>query len=216
MTTRRMCAAGLVWFVVMTGLGAAGAFVVPAGAPPVTLGLAAGLPPVVALGLLAGSHRFRAWAQGLDLRLLTVLQSWRAGGLAFLALVAVGALPPAFALPAGLGDVLVGLTAPVVAALRARGTLGASAYVGWTAFGVVDLVAAVTLGVLYSDSAVGLLTRDVDTTIMAGLPMSIVPTFFVPFLLVVHILSLVVVRARTLPSDGAGAGHDRGAATLSR
>ena len=214
MTTGRMSAVGLIWFVVMAGLGAAGAFTVTAGAPPVTIGLAAALPPVVTLALLAGSQRFRAWAQGLDLRLLTVLQSWRAGGLAFLALVAVGALPSGFALPAGLGDVLVGLTAPVVAALLARGTLGASAYVGWTAFGVVDLVAAVTLGVLYSDSAVGLLTRDVDTTLMAALPMSIVPTFFVPLLLVVHILSLAVVRARTLPSDGAVAGPERWPATL--
>lgn len=189
-------ALGIAWFVSMAALGYAGVFAPPPGAPPVALGLAAAVPPIVTLGLLAGSSPFRRWARSRDLRLLTVLQAWRTGGLAFLALAAVGALPLGFALPAGLGDILVGVTAPAVAALLARGVLGRAAYVGWTVFGVLDLVVAVTLGVLYSDSAVGLLTGGVATGAMSWLPMSIVPTFFVPFLLTAHALALAVVRDR--------------------
>jgi hypothetical protein len=43
------------------------------------------------------------------------VQLYRALGLMFLVLYAVGRLPGAFALPAGIGDVIVGLVAPLVA-----------------------------------------------------------------------------------------------------
>ena len=42
------------------------------------------------------------------------IQVYRALGLIFLVLYAEGRLPGAFALPAGCGDVLVGLLAPIV------------------------------------------------------------------------------------------------------
>jgi hypothetical protein len=40
-----------------------------------------------------------------------LLQTGRVVGLAFLALAAVDALPAGFAMPAGIGDVAIGLTA---------------------------------------------------------------------------------------------------------
>ncbi|NJP34610.1 hypothetical protein [Micromonospora thermarum] len=151
--------------------------------------------PAMAVVVLAlRSSRFRAWARGLDLRFLTLLQTWRVAGLAFLALAAVHALPAGFALPAGIGDVAIGLTAPLVAAF----VIGRSRrlFVAWTALGIADLVAAVTLGVLYSDNPVGVLHGDVGTGIMASLPMSLVPAFGVPVTLVAHTLSLVNVTGR--------------------
>lgn len=217
--TRRVPVVGwglAIWFVLTAVLGWAGAFAPPAGEPPTALGLAAALPPLVAIGLLAGSSRFRGWARARDLHLLTTLQAWRAGGLAFLALAAVGAVPAGFAVPAGVGDILVGISAPLVATLLARGTLGSAGYAAWTVFGVLDLIVAVSLGVLYSDSAVGVLRDGVDTALMNWLPMSLVPTFFVPFLLVAHVLALAVLRARRSPSraalliDGPAAGRARG------
>jgi hypothetical protein len=52
-------------------------------------------------------------------------------------------------LPAGVGDVIVGLTAPAVAVA----VVGWSrwAYYAWTFFGIADLVVAVTLDVLNSN-----------------------------------------------------------------
>jgi hypothetical protein len=187
------------WFVVALTLGWSGLFDAQQGAPPTTLGLAAAGPPIAAVVLLACSHQFRSWAGRQDLPLLTSLQAWRAGGLAFLVLADAGVLPAGFAVPAGVGDVAVGLTAPVVAALLGRRLVRSATYVGWTVFGIVDLIAAVTLGVLHSDSPVGLLTGDVDTAVMERLPMSLVPTFFVPFLLVVHLVSLAAVTNRMAP-----------------
>ena len=213
-TSRRISVATggtIAWFVLMVVLGRAGTFASPAGTPPVAVGLAAALPPVGALALLGLSHRFRGWGRTRDLHLLTTLQAWRTGGLAFLALAAVGALPLEFALPAGLGDVLVGITAPIVATLLARGALGAPAYLAWTAFGVVDLVLAVTLGVLYSDRTADPIPGEVTTRLMSELPMSIVPTFFVPFLLTVHVLALAALHASHGPGNRAR--HEPGART---
>jgi len=181
------------WFATALGAGALGAFRTAPGAPPVAIGLAAGVPPLAVIALALGSPRFRAWARRLDLRFLTLLQAWRTGGLAFLALAAVHALPGGFATPAGIGDVMVGLTAPLVASF----VVGRSdrLYLTWTALGIADLVAAVTLGVLYSNSPAGVLREDVDTALMATLPMSLIPTFAVPVTLVAHVLALINLGA---------------------
>jgi hypothetical protein len=178
------------WFVAALAAAALGAFHTGPGAPPVAIGLAAAVPPLAAVALALGSPRFRAWARRLDLRFLTLLQTWRTAGLAFLALAAVHALPAGFAVPAGLGDVAVGLTAPLVA-MFVVGRSGRRLYLTWTALGIADLVTAVTLGVLYSNSPVGVLRADLGTDLMATLPMALVPAFGVPISLVAHVLALV-------------------------
>jgi hypothetical protein len=71
-------------------------------------------------------------------------------------------------------------------------------YLAWTAFGALDLVTAVALGVLYSDSRIGLLATDVSTDLMEDLPMVLIPAFGVPFTLVLHLVSLI-----NLPGDSA-------------
>ncbi|WBB48712.1 hypothetical protein O3597_27195 [Verrucosispora sp. WMMA2044] len=182
------------WFCAALAASALGAFRTPPGDPPVALALAAGLPPLTVLVLAGCSSRFRAWARSLELRFLTLLQTWRVAGLAFLALAAVDALPAGFALPAGLGDVAIGLTAPLMAAFvvdRAN-----RIFVVWTALGIADLILAVTLGVLYSASPAGLLRADLDTGLMSTLPMSLVPAFGVPITLVAHLLSLIRLSGR--------------------
>ncbi|MFE9206649.1 hypothetical protein [Micromonospora sp. NPDC007230] len=182
------------WFGAALAASALGAFRTPQGAPPVALALAAGAAPLAVLILALGSSRFRAWARSLDLRFLTLLQTWRVAGLAFLALAAVDALPDGFAMPAGLGDVAIGLTAPFVAlfVIHRSNRL----FIAWTALGIADLIAAVTLGVLYSDNPVGVLHGDVNTGIMATLPMSLIPAFGVPITLVAHTLSLIKLTGR--------------------
>ena len=196
-STRPMVPAAAIavgWFAVALCAAALGAFRTSPGAPPVAIGLAASAPPAAAIALALGSPRFRAWARSLDLRSLTLFQTSRVAGLAFLALTAVHALPAGFAVPAGLGDVTVGLTAPLVAAF----VIGRSnrLFVAWTAFGIADLVTAVTLGVLYSNSPIGVLRGGLGTDLMATLPMILVPAFGVPITLVAHVLSLTNLTGR--------------------
>ena len=72
---------------------------------------------------------------------------FRVEGVAFLIVMALGHLPALFALPAGLGDIATGIAAPLVAYRLARGT-GRRAARWHNAFGVTDLVVALTLGAL--------------------------------------------------------------------
>jgi hypothetical protein len=172
------------WFVVVLAASAAGVFNQPPGTPPVAMGLAVAVPPLVVVGLLIGSARFRWWARDLDLRFLTLLQTWRVAGVAFLALFVAGDLPARFAVPAGVGDVIVGLTAPLVAMYVVGGGRSARwVYVGWTLFGIADLVAAVSLG----------MTTGPGIAPVAVLPVSMIPAFGVPFALALHAISLVSV-----------------------
>ena len=63
-------------------------------------------------------------------------------------------------------------------------------FIVWNVLGSVDLVLAVTLGVLASRSPVGILAGDVTTRLMGQFPLSLIPTFFVPLLLILHLISL--------------------------
>ncbi|MDA2804848.1 hypothetical protein [Nocardiopsis suaedae] len=182
------------WFAAVLAAAAAGAFPTPGDFPPVAIGLAVAVPPGVAVWSAVASQRFRDWARSLDLRFLTLLQTWRCVGLAFIALAAIDALPGGFALPAGYGDVFVGVTAPLVALyVIGRGRLGQRIYLAWTAFGVLDLLNAVAMGVLFSDNPIGLLATGIDTDLMEELPMVLIPTFGVPLTLILHLISAINV-----------------------
>jgi hypothetical protein len=112
------------------------------------------------------------------------------GGTAFLLTMALGHLPALLALPAGLGDIAAGLAAPVVARRLAQGT-GHRAARWHTAFGMTDLVAALTLGAL---TGYQLVSVTPSAAAISGLPLALIPTTVVPLLLVLHIVSLPALR----------------------
>ena len=183
-----------VWCAVVALAASAGVFAAR-GTPPIALGLAVAVPPLLVVALLAWSPAFRAWAAAADLRALTTLQTWRVAGFGFVTVWAVGDLPGAFALPAGLGDILIGLTAPLVAARwTGPGRSARRIFYAWTALGVLDLLLAVTLGVLHSPTRLGVLAAAGDTAVMATLPMSLIPTFVVPAMLAIHAISVFNTR----------------------
>jgi hypothetical protein len=161
--------------------------------PPVPLGLAAVLPVAVFAFCYLTSASFRQFVLSLDLRLLTLAQTWRVGGIVFVILYLQGALPGVFALPAGWGDFAIGVTAPLVAWYWKR-PFPSKTFILWNLLGSLDLVLAVTLGVLASATPVGVLAGDVTTRLMGQFPLSLIPTFFVPLLLILHLISLIRVR----------------------
>src|SRR5580765_6639127 len=79
-------------------------------APPLGLLAAVVLPIALFFVWFNVSSGFREFALNLDLKALTVVQSWRILGFGFLALYTYGILPASFALPAGLGDMAIGIT----------------------------------------------------------------------------------------------------------
>ena len=188
------------WFALVFLLGVEGAFVRPQQAPPVPILLGFAVPLVVFVAAYLGSGAFRAMILGADLRLLTAIQAWRAGGLGFLALYAHGVLPGLFAWPAGLGDIAIGVTAPWVAlGLIRRPTFVASPqFVAWNLFGILDLVVAVSTGALSSGFVFGLAGK-VTTAPMAQLPLVLIPAYFVPLFIMFHLAALFQARRNPLP-----------------
>jgi hypothetical protein len=181
-----------IWFAFALVMGAQGHYVASPGNPPLALGLAVVL-PIVAFALVY-NLRGAVWqfCQTLDLRLVVVAHTWRIVGIDFLVNSANGRLPAGFALPAGIGDIVIGVTAIPLALAIARGWGGTRKwFVAWNVLGMLDLVTAVSMGILYSASAFGVLAGSGPTTlIMSQIPRSLVPTFLVPLFFLLHLLAL--------------------------
>jgi len=159
--------------------------------PPISLGAAAILPVIAfAIGYLKLTE-FRQFVLASNLGILTLAQTWRVGGVVFLILHRQGVLPGVFALPAGWGDIAIGATAPLVAwAISAKKNFPKEIFVSWNVLGLLDLVMAVTLGMLASASPLGVLAGEITTQVMGTFPLSLIPTFFVPFLIIFHLIAL--------------------------
>ncbi len=178
------------WFAAMVAVSWMGGFD-SVGRPPALLGIAAVVPVVVFAVLLRRVSVFRELVLGVEERWLTLAHTWRVGGIVFLILWAKGLLPGVFAFPAGMGDMAIGITAPLMAWGMSRGKPWPRGMrVGWHLAGLADLVAAVGLGVLTSVSPIGVLASGVPTREMGLFPMSLVPTFFVPLLVMLHLAAL--------------------------
>jgi hypothetical protein len=114
-------------------------------------------------------------------------------GVAFLIIMGLGHLPPLFALPAGLGDVIAGITAPLAARRLARGT-GRRTALWFNAFGMTDLITALTLGALTAYQVVHVTPSGAP---ISELPLALVPTVGVPLLFAVHITSVTALARAT-------------------
>jgi hypothetical protein len=106
---------------------------------------AAGIPIVIFAVWFATSEKFRRFTLSLDPQALTFAQSWRFIGFTFVLLEARSVLPAIFALPAGYGDMAIGITATFVA-WKLADPLHRSTFVLWQLVGVADLLLAVGLG----------------------------------------------------------------------
>jgi len=146
------------------------------------------------LGLLLALRRIPVVARALAAPGMTSRleypHTFRVVGVSFLLYLALGHLPALFALPAGLGDIATGIAAPFVARRLARGT-GRRAAVWHNAFGITDLVVALTLGGL---TAFGLLKVTPSSAPISELPLALILTAGVPLFLVLHFTVLSAVR----------------------
>jgi hypothetical protein len=161
--------------------------------------------PVMVLGSLAGWLALsripvisRALtAPGMASR-LELPHSFRVAGVGFLLTMALGHLPALFALPAGLGDIATGLATPLVARKVARGT-GRRAALWLNAFGLTDLILALTLGAL---TGYQLIDVAPSAAAITELPLALIPTAVVPLLLALHITSLRTLAKIPHPALG--------------
>lgn len=145
--------------------------------------------PAILLGLTGalilayrGLAAFRTWVDALDLRAVVLLHVTRFVGFYFLTLYNRGELPHAFAVPGGIGDIVVAVFAIVVVAFPLAESTRLRAIYVWNVVGFVDL-----LLVVLSAARLGLATPR-EMLALTRLPLSLLPTFLVPLLLATHVL----------------------------
>jgi len=193
----------LLWLMLVFILGADDAFSRGPGAVPFAI-LAGFLVPILAfLIALWTVGPFRDFVMSIDLPVMAGIQAWRFAGFGFIALYAYGVLPGLFAWPAGLGDMAIGVTAPlVIFALRRRPAFATSVlFWVWNLFGILDLAIAVSLGALSAVRGIGL-SAEITTFPMGTMPLVLIPAFLVPLFLMLHVASLL--QARRLATAGKG------------
>lgn len=194
----------LAWLVLVLVLGARGAFIAPPGTPP--LGLLIGLLAPLSLFLIGywAIRPVREFVLSIDPRLMVAVQAWRWAGLGFLTLYAYGVLPGLFAWPAGLGDMAIGVTAPLILAalLRRPGFATSRSFVAWNLSGILDLTVAVSIGAVVPLVAPSLF-GSVTTSPMTQLPLVLIPTFLVPTFLMLHLAALFQASRRSAPRSAA-------------
>ena len=172
---------GLGWLVLALVLGASGrlAQLHPPVPQLVLLGLTAML--VVAGATLPG---FRRWLAGLRLRQIVAFHILRFVGIYFLILYSRGEVPYAFAVPGGWGDIAVATGALILVFFVPDLATHRASLLVWNLLGFADI-----LFVVFTASRLAL----ADPSSMAALlrlPLSLLPTFFVPLIIASHIYLL--------------------------
>jgi hypothetical protein len=181
------------WFLASLTLSLTGAFYTE-NRPPLAIASFA-LLPVLAFAIVYFIFaEFRKFVLRANPALLTLSHIWRIVGIAFLVLYYRGQVPGVWALPAGWGDIAIGVTAPFLAWAIWRRIAGKQLIVVWNAFGLLDLFAAITLGVLSSNGPLGILAHGATTAIMGTFPLSIIPTFLVPIFFIFHLITIRIAN----------------------
>jgi hypothetical protein len=124
---------------------------------------------------------------------LTMPQFFRPVGVTFLVAMALGYLPAVFAIPAGLGDITIGVEAVFIARDLRRGVANRRA-VWFNVLGLVDLVVALAIGATAAPGLARLLVVSPSTEAISLLPLVLIPTTIVPLAVALHVLSLRKLR----------------------
>jgi hypothetical protein len=95
-----------------------------------------------------------------------------------------------FALPAGLGDIAAGISAPFIARRLAR----RSGAIRFHLLGVADLVIALSIGFVGGLGPVQVFYGEASTLPLSQLPLARIPTVAVPIAITLHVVSLMQLR----------------------
>jgi hypothetical protein len=170
--------------------------------------------PLVSAGLAATSAVSRSALMAIPAPLIIALNAMRVIGVFMLFAAAVGGMSGPFPYSAGIGDVITGLFALPVARLAARNPRDVRV-LGWNIFGTLDLIAAVSLGIMSANgSPLQLIHAGAGSAEITTLPWALIPLVLVPTYLIGHALVFAHVRVAATAdgerqSDSFGTSIDR-------
>jgi len=179
------------WFAVAWSAAIGGGFHGNPASPVPWLPLAIFLPVLIGAPLLLSSKRIGKVLDAMPATWLVALQSYRVFGSFALAAWLRGAMPGAFAFPAGIGDVLTGVLAlPAAMALAAGTAEGRKAAIVWNIIGLADFAIAIAMGMITSPGPLQLIVPNVPSIGAGVYPDVLTPAFVVPSSILLHALSL--------------------------
>jgi hypothetical protein len=206
----------LIWFLLVLGGSVLGSFA----QVPVVFYVIVGGPVVLFVVGYVVSNPFRRFTRSLvgEPWGITLIQVYRVLGSAMAIAAFRQIVPPLFGLPAGFGDLFIGVTAPLAAAGWVSGTRwGKVVFVLWNVLGLLDLFIALGTGLLAVVTHAGPGTM----AAMRLYPLSLVPGFGVPLAFILHFTGLAqywyVSRSEARPSappqlasNNCSHGHEQG------
>jgi len=189
------------WFGVSTAIAGAGGF---SGAvtgnfavPLLALTLALPIAIGVTVGLTSPAIRQLISQSNIQPGVIAVHALRIIPGSVIVLMALFGVLPAIFAVPAGLGDVLVGSGALFARRWVSSGRWGRALL--WNVFGLVDFVNAAALGLAATPGPLHVLHTNPTSALFWMQPLAIVPIFMVPIYTLLHLVSvryLVALRRK--------------------
>ena len=126
----------------------------------------------------------RAWIDAIDVRALVLVHVSRLIGVYLLVLQQQGALPRAFAIPAGIGDIVVAVMALPIVFAPLDEVLRRRALRIWSVVGLID-----TLLVIATVARLNLRQPE-ELRLLTELPLSFLPTLLLPVIIATHVIIL--------------------------
>jgi hypothetical protein len=169
------------WLAIAILVGDGANFPIPLESRRGVSGLVALVPFVIALIALFASKNLRAINTTTPNAWLIGIQTYRVAGIMFVyPFLTYGILPAGFGYPAGIGDALTGIFAPIVALMIAQKRPHALKWaVAWNLFGALDLIVAPATALVF------------QARVLNIYPLALVPLFLGPPLgILTHVLSL--------------------------
>jgi hypothetical protein len=154
---------------------------------------------ILIVGVLPAGRRLAAT---LPVALLIGFQLFRVGPeLTIAELHQQGLVPRLLTLPGGNVELLVALSAPIVAWLATRGMAGRRIALGWNVLGLLSLLNVAVRAALSAPGPLNLIHAEIPNVAFAGFPFSLIPGFMAPLAVTVHVLSLRALRLAGQPPD---------------
>jgi hypothetical protein len=182
-----------VWLCYAGAMGLAGIVGDPTRMPP---GVFLLLAPIIAFALivLGRSPVGRYLATAIPLTAIFALQSFRVGvELTLSSLHDAGLTSRLLTLSGGNVEILIGLSAPLIAVIVMRG-FGRRIAMAWSVVGLLSLLNVATRAVLTAPGPLNLIHAELPTVAMGMFPFTYIPGFMAPLAMMLHILAFQALR----------------------